>query len=290
MHVVGGAVTGQDVANTLDARRRADQLYYNAGDREAAQALGSVIVPPDGTRETLDVLATAAFSGVPLPVLRDPRGALVIAHRPLVRVLGLAATRPESTGSGPPVVIAHPPGNVLAAVEGAVVAATLAATAGLPARVSGAGTQISATRDRLQEAHNARLLHIATRNGRDSPPSLELADGDIDAAELVRAPIAPRLAVLAGAATAAAMDDRGVDSPAAGLLRAGTAIVIATARSVTNTASIQLMQSFYIQPDWETDPARAFARAQQALAIQYEAASSWAAFSVLRRPPYVAPR
>jgi CHAT domain-containing protein len=85
------------------------------------------------------------------------------------------------------------------------------------------------------------------------------------------------------------MEDRGSDSPAAGLLRAGTAIVIATARSVTNTASIQLMQSFYIQPDWETDPARAFAHAQQALAVQGEAASAWAAFSVLRRPPYVPP-
>ncbi len=290
MHVVGGAVTGQDVADTLQARRWADLLYYNAGDREPAQALGRVIVPPDGTRERLDVLATAAFSGVPLPVLRDPRNALVIAHRPLVRVLGLQATGPESAGSGPPVVIADPPGNVLAAVEGAVVAATLAATRDLPARVSGAGTGIPATRDRLQEAHDARLLHIATRSGRGSPPSLELADGNIDAVELVRAHIKPRLAVLAGDATAAAMDDRGSDSPAAGLLQAGTAIVIATARSVTNTASIRVMQSFYTQPDWETDPARAFARVQQTLAGLYdadEASRSWAAFSVLGRPPYV---
>lgn len=291
MQVVRGEVTGQDVADSLQARRWIDQLYYDAGDREAAQALGSVIVPPEDTSETLDVLATAAFSGVPLPALRDERGVLVIARRPLVRVLGLQATSPESAGSGPPVVIAAPRGNVLAAVEGAVVAATLAATPGLRAWISGAGTGILATRARLLEARNARLLHIATPSGRDSSPSLELADGNIGAVELVRAHIAPRLAVLAGSATAAAMDDRGSDSPAAGLLRSGTATVIATARSITNTASIQLMQRFYVQPDWETDPARAFARVQHALAIQGddadEASSSWAAFSVLGRPPYV---
>jgi hypothetical protein len=88
------------------------------------------------------------------------------------------------------------------------------------------------------------------------------------------------------------MNDRGLDSPAAGLLRAGTAIVIATAGRVTNTVSIEQKQRFYSRPDWETDPARAFAYVQQALAVQYdadEAASSWAAFSVLRRPPYVPP-
>ncbi|HEX3480424.1 MAG TPA: CHAT domain-containing protein [Kofleriaceae bacterium] len=292
LHVVDGLVTGQDVADTSSARQWADALYQDASDRRPAQALGSAIVPPERTRETLDVLAPGAFSKLPLPALRDPQGALVIAQRPLVRVLGLQTSVLESIGSGPPVVIVDPRVNVLAAVEGAVVAATLAAH-GLPARVSGAGTRVPATLDRLREARNARLLHIATRRGGDSPPSLELADGRIDAAELVRAHIAPRLAVLAESATAAAMDDRGSDSPAAGLLRSGTAIVIATARSVTNTASIELMQRFYSRPDWETDPARAFAHVQQALAVQYdadEASSSWAAFSVLGRPPYVAPR
>lgn len=291
IHVVGGVVTGQGVTDVLQARRWADQLYDDAGDREAARALGGVIVPPDGTSETLDVLATGAFSKLPLPALRDEHGALVIAQRPLVRVLGLQATGPESSGTGPAVVIADPRGELpRAAEEGELVAAALAAAPGPRPQLSGSRTGFPATRARLLEARDARLLHIATQSGRESPPSLELADGDIDAADLVRAHIAPRLAVLAGTGTAAAMDKQGADSPAAGLLRSGTATVIATVRNVTDTASIQLMQRFYAQPDWQTDPARAFARVQQALAAQYDAdkaSSSWAAFCVLERPPEV---
>src|SRR5262249_22205638 len=40
MHVSGGVVTGQDVADTLQTMQWADQLYATAGDRKVAQALG----------------------------------------------------------------------------------------------------------------------------------------------------------------------------------------------------------------------------------------------------------
>jgi hypothetical protein len=54
------------------------------------------------------------------------------------------------------------------------------------------------------------------------------------------------------------------------------------------------MRELYAQPDWRTDPARALARVQRALDRRRatspdEAADArtWAAFSVLSRPPEI---
>ena len=103
--------------------------------------------------------------------------------------------------------------------------------------------------------------------------------------------------MLAGCGSAAATDEEGWGSIAAALLESGTAVVIATDRSVRDDASLFLMREFYAQPDWRTDPARALARVQQALDARAATSSdeaanprSWAAFSVLARPPEVADR
>jgi CHAT domain-containing protein len=90
------------------------------------------------------------------------------------------------------------------------------------------------------------------------------------------------------------MDDEGWGSFASALLEAGTETVVATDRSVEDAAALSLMTEFYAQPDWHTDPARALARVQAAVAAKDGAstgsasrAGSWAAFSVLGRPPFV---
>jgi len=124
-----------------------------------------------------------------------------------------------------------------------------------------------------------------------------MADGDVEPSEMVRQRLAPRLAVLAGCGSAAALDEEGWGSIAAALLESGTAVVIATDRSVDDEPSLTVMRGFYGQPDWRTDPARALARVQQALAAQADTPGapsdeaskpqSWPAFSVLVRPPVI---
>jgi len=197
-------------------------------------------------------------------------------------VLALRTAHPESQGAGPSVVIADPrhdlPG---AAIEGAVVARAL----GPGAHVSGSASTRAATRAALWAARDAALLHIAGHVvSLGGSRVLPLADGEVDPAEMLRHGLAPRLAVLASCGSAAAMDEEGWGSIAAALLDAGTATVIATDRRVEDTTALVVMNGFYAQPDWATDPARAMARVQLAL----EAAGTGAAeFSVLGRPPFL---
>jgi CHAT domain-containing protein len=174
----------------------------------------------------------------------------------------------------------------------------VAAALGPGAQVSGAGTPFPATRERLWAARDAALLHVAGHVGvLGRWRTLRLADGDVDPVEMVQRGLAPRIAVLAGCGSAAATDEEGWGSIAAALLESGTAVVIATDRTVGDAASLSLMRAFYAQSGWRTDPARALANVQLALdargaTLRDEATRprSWAAFSVLGRPPEVPAR
>ncbi len=290
MRIADGEVTGEDVGDASEARAWAGALFSDPGDRQAARALGRVIVPPGRSGETLHVLAIGPLGKVPLAALRDPDGSPSIARRPLVRVLALEASGPAARGASPPVVLADPQGNLAgAAQEGAVVAAAL----GPRALVSGSGTPFRATRARLWAARDAELLHVAAHvKGMGGRRALLLADGSVDPTEMIRQRLAPRLAVLASCGSAAAHDEEGWGSIAAALLESGTDTVIATDRSVGDAASLTVMRDFYAQPDWRADPARALARVQRALDARAATSSdpatkpqAWAAFSVLRRSP-----
>jgi tetratricopeptide (TPR) repeat protein len=292
LRITGGEVTGEDVADADAARKWAAELFGNPGEQGAARALGRMIVPSGPAADALHVLALGPLGKVPLAALRDGDGSPTIARRPLVRILALRASGPESSGSGPPVVIADPRRDLpSAADEGAVVAAAL----GTAAQVSGSRTPRPATRARLWAARDAELLHVAAHVvDQGGARALRLADGDVVSAEMVRERLAPRLAVLAGCGSAAATDTEGWGSLAAALLESGTAAVIATDRSVGDAASLAVIRDFYAQPDWRADPARALARVQLALdaraATSFDKAASpgvWAAFFVLRRPPAI---
>jgi tetratricopeptide (TPR) repeat protein len=291
LRVSHGEVTGEDVGDAKQARRLATDLFDNPGDRTAARTLGRMMIPPGPSDRALHVLAIGSLGKVPLAALRDDDGTLILHRRPLVRVLALRAARAESTGAGPSMVIADPRGNLVgAALEGAIVAQVLGATA----RVSGARTARPATRAELWAARDAALLHIAGHVvSLGGWRVLPLADGEVDPAEILRHGLAPRLAVVASCGSAAATDEEGWGSIAAALLEAGTATVIATDRSVEDTATLAVMKAFYAQPDWSTDPARALAQVQLAFdaagtgASGDAAAPTWAAFSVLGRPPFL---
>lgn len=291
LRIARGEISGGDVGDADTVRRWAAALYDDPLDRNTARALAETIVPRDGSG-TLDLLAVGSLGNIPPAALRDPDGTLVVARRPVLRVLSLSANGPESTASGPPVVIADPVGDLRgAAEEGKVVASAL----GAGVQVLGSSTALPATRRRLWEARDATLLHIAAHGAPGWANTLALADGAVDAEWLLARRVAPRIAVLAMGRSASASGDDGRGSIAAALLEAGTAVVIATDRSIADDASLALMRDFYAQPDWRSDPPRALARVQQALDARAASgadpsqARSWAAFSVLGRPPSVGP-
>jgi tetratricopeptide (TPR) repeat protein len=295
VHITDGQITGEVVGEASVARKSAHNLFADPGDKSAARALGQMLVPPGSSGSTLHVLAIGPLGRVPLGALRDARGSLISRRRPLVRVLGLRMAGPEASGGGPPVIIADPQGDLpLAVVEGIAVAGIL----GAGTQRSGYAAASPATKDRLWAARDAELLHVAAHvggTGRWRP--LHLANGEVNPAEMVQHRLAPRIAVLASCGSAAATDEEGWGSIAAALLESGTATVIATDRSIADAASLSFMLRFYAQSDWQTDPARALARVQQALDAQTATSNeeatnprSWAAFSVLVRPPFVPER
>jgi tetratricopeptide (TPR) repeat protein len=287
LRILDGEVGGQDMGPASEVRNWAETLFARPGDREAARNLGRIIVPADASTRTLDVLAIGSLGKTPLAALRAEDNTLLTGTRPLARVLALRSTRAESRGDGAPVILADPRGDLpSAAAEGAMVAQVL----GQKARVPG-----PSPRAQLWLAHDASLFHFAGHvDMRGRWRALQLADGAVDPVEILERGLAPRIAVLAACGSAAATDEEGWGSIAAALLEAGTSIVIATDRTVGDQASLALMRGFYEQPNWRADPARALAQVQQTMdraAVtpdgRVDDQSSWAAFSVLARPPVV---
>jgi len=295
LRIARGQVTGDDVGDASAATAWARDLFADPGNRQAARALGPMMVPAGSDRSTLHVLAIGALAKVPLAAVRDGDGTLSIGRRPLVRVLGLLAHGPESATRGRAVVIADPRGDLpSAAIEGQVVAQVL----GAETQLFGASASLPATRASWWSAGDAELLHVATHVvSRDRWRELPLVDGNIGPADIVERRFAPRIAVLAGCGSGAATDEEGWGSIAAALVESGTVAVIATDRTIDDRAALTLMRGFYAQRDWRTDPARALASVQQTLGAREIAsdddavnARSWAAFFVLGRPPAIPPR
>lgn len=284
LRLAGGQVTGEDIGDASAVRQWAEELYADPGDKLAARALGRILVPPEQSAETLDVLALGALGKVPLPALRDEAGQLIIARRPLARVLSLRPGAPSPRSTEPPVIIADSAGDLFnAGLEGYSVASLL----GPGARASGAYVSTAATRAALWTASRAELLHVAGHAVEQGGwRALLLSDGTAAPDEIVQRRLAPRLAVLACSGSAAAHDEEGWGSLAAALLEAGTSTVIAADRTLHDAVSLSLMRAFYAQAGWRTDPARALARAQRiASSDPALSVSSWATFTVLRRPP-----
>lgn len=277
-----GQVDGADVGDAAQAKAWAADLYATPGDVAAGRGLGAMTVPPATSPATLDVLLVGELGRAPLAALRDDAG-LVLARRPLARVLGLRPRPPAAVAApGATIVLADPQANLPAAlVEGRQIAARLAGTL---------YAQTDATSARLWAAAHADVLHIAAHVGAgERDRVLRLADRAVTPAEIVAHGLAPRLAVLASCGAAAAHDQEGWGSLAQALLVAGTDQVIAADRSVDDAAAAALVLAFYARPDWRTDPARALAAVQVASASAADPRAAWAAFTILAAPPRARP-
>jgi CHAT domain-containing protein len=281
---VDGELFGDAFGSAADALADARRLIAEPGAAAIGARLGAALAPEAARRGSgpLELLTIGPLGAVPLAALRDERGELLIARRPLARVLALLPRDPSPPRSERSVILADPEGDKPAArAEGAFVARAVGAGAAL----YGTGRE-AATRARLAEARHVALLHIGTEvSTREDTRALHLSDGKVSAGELLQLRLAPRLAVLAGCGSGAAFDDEGWGSLAAALLSTGTDAVIATDRTVGDDAALPVVQAFYRQPDWRADPASALARAQSLLAGQQRAVEQWASFGVLLAPP-----
>ncbi len=263
--------------------RAAEALRELPGDVVAARRLGAALIPPGTDR--LDLLLVGPIVRAPVAALQDERG-LVVARRPLERVLGLLEDVRPLAGDGPARVVGyagHDRSAVAAEREAAEVGRTLAVRPALGAEATRA----------VVLAGDARVLHVAGHAHMiEGVPQLELADGDLSADTIAGSPRAPRLVVLASCDSATARDAAGWGSLAAAFLHAGSDGVIASDRAVDDAEAQALMRGFYAA-DGVHDPARALGLSQAARAAglaadaRPPAATTWAAFAVIAAPPRV---
>jgi len=248
-------------------------------DEAALAQLGERLAPAEPWRRldangVLHVVADPPFDRVPFAALTYGGQRWIqhtaIAFAPNATVLAALDHSREDTGAFR--VIGDPRGDLAGA----------RAEAGATARRFGVTPAIgpAATRRELFGAGRAAVLAVSSHA--DASPGgarLLLADGEVTTAEIVDGRLAPSLVVLASCASAA-VDGDAWGALAGAFLAAGSPNVIASRWALSDTASQQLIASFYAA-DGVAHPALALARAQR-IAIEHEVpVSAWAALVAL---------
>jgi tetratricopeptide (TPR) repeat protein len=282
LEVIDGTVRGADAGPLDRLEKLSADLEADPDNRAAARALGEAIVPVSARGQPLDVLALGSVARAPLGALRHG-DALVAASTPLARVLGLRPwSKPSTVGRrAGAVVLGDPLGNLPAASQEA---RSIAERLGTQARLGPA-----ADRSTLASAAGAELLHVASHAVEaDEGPALRLADGELGAPALAALGPTARLVVLASCASATSRDGSGWGSLAAAFLGAGAEAVVATQWSVSDADASSVAEALYDQDvghDIVRDPTAALADAQVRLERAVPA-KAWAAFTVVRAPPF----
>lgn len=232
-----------------------------------------VLLPAELTtsKEPLYVIANGPLADVPFAALRPQHGRYLIDERPVARLPGLAALRcTPSTWDHRLVLVGDSRGDL---PEAAREVQQLAASHGVAPHVGPA-----ATRSALAPAHSAQLLHLAVHSiATPSGRAIELADGNMTAADVLEADLDPELVVLTGCATAASDDAESWDSFPSAFLAAGSRYVVATLRSVEDATAARVTSAYYAQPA-SLNPIERLAAAQRALTGVLPV-ETWASFT-----------
>lgn len=260
-----------------------DGLLTKLDDPGAAAALGAALLPPDALARAsrrIHVVPSGPLMQVPFAALLVSGARLVaqhdVAYAPsaagLAALVRLADGAPREAEGVSAVVLGDARGDLPHSAEEVrdVVLAT------------GARAYLGAEADlgALRGASRAPLLHVAAhaRVGVDGG-ALELADGKVDAAEILQLGVHPRLVVLAACASAAS-DRRDMwGSLAVAFLAAGSHHVVATLFSVEDRVAATFSRRFYRHRPL-LDPVAAVAAAQRELMID-QPVSAWAGFMVI---------
>lgn len=257
--------------------RLVDRFLERPDDPELGSRLGGLLLPPAGELPApgspLLVVADGALGRLPFAALRHEERYLVedhpIAYVPSLSALAAIESRAPG-GSGPPVVLADPRGDLPGAAREAVEVAAL-----LDAAV---GTGEAASSPAFREAATAAVLHLATHTGLGPRgPWLLLADGEVDASTVLQARIAPRFVALASCASAARRGRGLWGSLGATFLAAGSRAVLASLWSVEDQTTRAFIGRFY-REGGALEPATALARTQRSLIVAGEPPSVWAPF------------
>ncbi len=259
------------------------RLQAAPDDATTARALGDLLLPTATTRTAppprLYITPSATLARLPFAALRRGDRALITDFT-LAQVPSLAALQAlRPMGKTPPtreaaVILADAAADLPeAAAEGRAVAQHLA----------GSAVQLyagpAATRARLDQAQDARLLHLAVHSGVGATgPFLALADGPLLAGELLDRRIRAQLVVLASCASAATPDPGLWGSLVASFLASGSPAVVGSLWSTRDQISRAFVERFYGEGGL-TDPAAALARTQRAWIAEGRPTADWAAFA-----------
>lgn len=244
-------------------------------DPALAAELGELLIPAAARAASprpLYLVTNGALDTLPFAALRT-RGRFLVEDRVISRLPGIAALRcPAPHQVRPASVFLGDSRRDLAAARGETTA--LAALVGGVALVGD-----DATVEQLEAARDAQLLHLALHAdvGRSGARLLLANQRQVTVAEIVEHAVGPRVAVLAGCATAVGRDAESWGALSSAFLAAGSRSVVATLGSVNDAETAEMMRRFYRQGG-ERQPAVALARAQREL-IDREPAM-WSAFVV----------
>ncbi|TMQ05450.1 MAG: CHAT domain-containing protein [Deltaproteobacteria bacterium] len=258
--------------------RLVDDFLAAPDDRGKAQALGAALLPAEVLRS-----APRRFHVIPDgPLLRVPFAALMVDGARLIErheviyapsatgLAGLGTSTGMSTTRA--VVLSDARSDLPHSRE--EIDAVVKATRATP------WTGRMATKDALRAAQDTSLLHIVGHSGVGIDGGfLQLADGQVTAANILDWRIRPRLVVLSSCASAATARRDMWGSLAASFLAAGSTDVVATLFSVEDAAAAEFTKLFYLHHG-DRDPAAATAAAQRAMARNHPA-SAWSAFTVI---------
>lgn len=245
-------------------------------DRSLADELGDLLLPPAArapSQRPLYIVASGLFDRVPFATLRT-MGRFLIQDRVISRLPGIVALRcrPPVRAQRSGVFLGDSRNDLNAAREEvSVLARSLGGAAWVGA---------DATVERLEASRGAALLHLAVHADVDrSGTRLLLANGGhVSVADIVEHEIGPRVAVLAGCATAVGRDAEGWGALSSAFLAAGSRSVVGTLQSVTDSSVLAIMRRFYLHGG-EQQPALALARAQREL-LATVPPSLWGTFAV----------
>jgi CHAT domain-containing protein len=275
-HIINGVVQQLDRLSD-ETRSLFDDWRKAPDDRALADRLGAALIPP-AARERSDrplyIVTGGALDTLPFAALRAD-GRYLVENRVIARLPGVVVLRCRATPEPRRAVVflGDSRDNLPNARK---------ETTTLAGMLHGAAfVGPAATVERLEASRGASLLHLAVHAEVDKAGArLLLANNQqVTAAEIVQRKIGPRIAVLAGCATAVSPDGEGWGALSSAFLVAGSRSVVGTLQSVPDPDTYELMQQFYAH-DGERQPAMALARAQRELLANAVAASTWGSFVV----------
>lgn len=245
-------------------------------DSAAAERAAHALLPRTLVDRTdpLIIVASGALADVPFAAL--PLGDAKLVHRrAVVRVPGLAALGCRSRAvpwSSAQRFLGDATNDLPSA------AAEVRRLAGADARTGRLASSAA-----ILDAGNFELLHVAVHGkATGTGGALLLADGLLTTTDILANSIGPRVVMLTGCTTAASADAEAWSGFPSAFLANGSEFVVATLRSVDDTAASAMVNAYNQQPATLSPPER-LAAAQRAVASKLDV-QEWGAFAAWGDP------